>query len=168
MVEVSCQIAKLLAADDFGKKLRTIACQKQFERWKSSVRLARVLGSMLAKSSTRSKISLQLFVALWKALLREAQKRQHWHDYVPIAFHRWLFVRKLRLRLGLKLRGRESPHSQIRREWRLWVRKSVNWLVLGIATLKYIAKLDRELTEKLRKIFLKNVMSSGLTLSGLD
>ena len=168
MVEVSCQIAKLLAADDFGKKLRTIACQKQFERWKSSVRLARVLGSMLAKSSTRSKISLQLFVALWKALLREAQKRQHWHDYVPIAFHRWLFVRKLRLRLGLKLRGRESPHSQIRREWRLWVRKSVNWLVLGIATLKYIAKLDRELTEKLRKIFLKNVMSSGFTLSGLD
>ena len=164
MVGVSCQIAKLLAADDFGKKLRTIACQKQFVRWKASVRLVQ----SLAKSSTRSKISLQLFVALWNGLLQVAKKRQHWHDYVPIAFHRWLFVRKLRLRLGLKLRGRESPHFRIRREWRLWVRKSVNWLILGIATLKYIAKLDRELAEKLRKRPLKNLMPSGFTLSQLD
>ena len=125
--------------------------------------------SPLGKIACQKQYKEQNFIIAVCSTLENAfaggPKRQHWHDYVPIAFHRWLFVRKLRLRFGLKLRGRESPHFQIRREWRLWVRKSVNWLILGT---EYIAKLDRDLKEKLRKRPLKNLMPSGFTLSQLD
>ena len=166
---ISIQIAKLLAQDDFGKKLRKSVKKRFLELWKDNFRLVRLLAkhekSEIAVKRTKSHV--QLLFRFWKLLYEFVKKRRQWSEYVPIAFYRWSFVRRLRLRLGLPLRKKEQTPLQIRKEWRRWVWEEYRrheermiklWLQLGIATLEWNAKLDREIRNNSRKIILEEFM----------
>ena len=176
-LSVSIDLTGLLAQDDYFKKLSG----HYFRSWRNKLRLLRRVATLHA---AKKKLAFEIWKDAtdqeWNKMRRlsirvhrkQQEERRRNSYFVPIAFQRWCFVRRLRLQLELPLPLAWTP-LQIKKEWRLWVRDNRKlekkmdnlWLQLGTATLKYIAKKENKIRKNIRTRQLRNPMRTKLLRS---